>query len=79
MGGYSRANDNPGCCHPCHVWGVGISHEGVNILIPRGDELPKVVNKSVYIEPHIIHVDLDKILEKLIEDSLIIHFTMCLH
>ena len=57
---------------------MGIAHEGVNILIRRGDERPELVNKDVNIEPHMIDVDLENILEKLIGDSLIIHFTICL-
>ena len=57
---------------------MGIAHEGVNILIRRGDYHPELVNKSVNIEPHMIDVDLENILEKLIGDSLIIHFTICL-
>ena len=58
---------------------MGITHEGVNILIRRGDERPELVNKDVNIEPHIIDVDLENIPEKLIGDSLIVHFTMCLN
>ena len=46
------------------------------MLIFRGNERPKGVNKAGNLEPHMIGVDLDNILEKLVEERFIIHFPM---
>ena len=63
MGGYSRKDEYSVCCRPCTILEVGIAHKGVNIFIRQGDECLEGVNKSVNIDPHMIDVDLENILE----------------
>ena len=53
-------------------------HKGVNILIRRGYDRHKGFNKDGNIEPHVIVVDLENILEKLIIYIFIFHFPVFL-
>ena len=56
---------------------MGSVHKGVDLIICRGNDDPKGVNKTGYLETHMIGVDLENILEKLVEERLNIYFPMC--
>ena len=53
-------------------------HRAVNTLIYYGNVRPGRFNKDGNLEPNTIGVDLDNIQDKLVEESFIIHFHMCL-
>ena len=45
---------------------MGITQKVVDLLISSGNEIPKGFNKAGNLEPYMIGVDLDKILDKLV-------------